>query len=248
MKNEQSLEVVKPGWSCSSRVKAFCTTRKGGYSDSPYDSLNLAEHVGDDPDRVAANRDLLRRSLDLPAEPNWLTQIHSTRVVVLEQDSNRVADAAITQKPGMPAVIMIADCLPILLCNKTGGEVAAIHAGWRGLAEGVVESTLETMSSSTDQLLAWIGPGISQQCFEVGDDVREKYLARSDQYHRYFSANRPGHWLCDLPGLATEILSACGVTEITRACGCSYQDGSEFFSYRRNAMTGRMACLIWIDV
>lgn len=247
MKIEQRLKVVEPAWSSPSRVRALCTTRHGGYSDAPYDSLNLAAHVGDDSNHVLANRELLQKTLSLPAEPNWLEQTHSTRVVILEENASRIADAAITRQTNNLAVVMTADCLPVLLCNRAGSEVAAIHAGWRGLADGVIETTLRQMQSPADELMAWIGPGISQQCFEVGDEVWDIFVAQGEHNQRYFKANRPGHWLCDLHGLATAILSRYGITEIARASACSYSDESCFFSYRRNASTGRMASLIWIE-
>jgi YfiH family protein len=203
--------------------------------------------VGDDQNNVLRNRELLQTGLNLPAGPDWLEQTHSTRVVVLESDASRRADAAITRLVGTVAVVMTADCLPILLCNRAGTEVAAVHAGWRGLADGVIQTTLNKLQSPVDQLMAWIGPGISQQHFEVGDTVRDLFLANSDQNQQYFTANRPGHWLCDLPGLATGILSSHAVAEIDAAPGCSYRDEAQFFSYRRSATTGRMASLIWIE-
>jgi hypothetical protein len=221
--------------------------RQGGFSQPPYDSLNLAEHVGDEQHNVLRNRELLQAGLNLPAGPNWLEQTHSTRVVVLENDASRKADAAITRLAGTVAVVMTADCLPILLCNQAGTEVAAVHAGWRGLADGVIQATLKKLQSPVNELMAWIGPGISQQYFEVGDAVRDIFLVNSDQNQQYFIANRPGHWLCDLPGLATGILGSHAVVEIDAAPDCSYRDEAQFFSYRRSTTTGRMASLIWIE-
>jgi YfiH family protein len=221
--------------------------RQGGFSQPPYDSLNLAEHVGDEQHNVLRNRELLQAGLNLPAGPNWLEQTHSTQVVVLENDASRKADAAITRLAGTVAVVMTADCLPILLCNQAGTEVAAVHAGWRGLADGVIQATLKKLQSPVNELMAWIGPGISQQYFEVGDAVRDIFLVNSDQNQQYFIANRPGHWLCDLPGLATGILGNHAVVEIDAAPDCSYRDEAQFFSYRRSTTTGRMASLIWIE-
>ncbi len=247
MNPDPELEIIKPGWRAPSRVKALSTLRQGGFSQPPYDSFNLAEHVGDEQDNVLRNRELLQAALNLPAEPNWLEQTHSTRVVFLESDTSRSADAAITRLVDTVAVVMTADCLPILLCNQAGTEVAAVHAGWRGLANGVIQAALKKIQSPVNQLMAWIGPGISQQYFEVGDEVRNIFLAQSDQNQRYFIANSPGHWLCDLQGLATGILRSHGVAEIDAAPECSYRDESQFFSYRRSATTGRMASLIWIE-
>ena len=247
MKSEPSIEIIEAEWNAPSQVKALSTTRAGGSSLNPYDSLNLALHVGDDDENVLRNREWLRDSLKLPAEPCWLQQTHSTRVVKLDSESDRRADAAITRAAGCVAVVMTADCLPIFLCNRAGTEVAAIHAGWRGLADGSVEATVSDMKSSPDQLLAWIGPGISQQCFEVGDELREIFKAKTDIDENQFIANRPGHWLCDLGGLARNTLLGLEVAEVNRSDRCSYRDESLFFSYRRKATTGRMASLIWIE-
>jgi len=247
MKSEASIEIIEAKWDAPSRVKALCTTRQGGFSQPPYDSLNLAMHVGDDDQSVLRNRELLRNSLRLPVEPCWLEQTHSTRVVSLESDASRLADAAITRQADTIAIVMTADCLPILLCNRSGTEVAVIHAGWRGLVDGVIESTVNGMISPADQLLAWIGPGISQLCFEVGGEVRDFFIARNRADDSYFVANRPAHWLCDLNGLATATMARLGIAEISRAGYCSYGDDLRYFSYRRNTLTGRMASLIWID-
>jgi YfiH family protein len=247
MNSESSIEFIEAQWSAPPQVKALCTTRVGGFSLAPYESFNLAMHVGDEEDNVAHNRALLRNALKLPGEPCWLQQTHSTQVVNLENESDRQADAAITREAKCVAVVMTADCLPILLCNRSGTEVAAIHAGWRGLADGIVETTVSDMKSSPDQLLAWIGPGISQQCFEVGDEVREIFLAKNNSAESRFIANRPSHWLCDLGGLAYDTLDRLKVAEVNRTHYCSYNDESLFFSYRRNVTTGRMASLIWIE-
>ena len=240
------IETIQPNWSVPSTIQACCTTRQGGVSAAPFNSLNLALHVGDDPDLVAQNRKLLRDQLELPAEPCWINQTHGTQTVTLERDASRDADAAVTRVPGTIAVVMTADCLPILLCNRTGSEVSAVHAGWRGLQAGVVQSALATMNSPNHQLIAWIGPGISQACFEVGDEVRTAFIDLMPHAQIFFNANRRGRWQCDLAGLAEQVLKAQGVGEIYRDSHCSYRDADGFFSYRRNATTGRMASLIWI--
>lgn len=242
-----SPEIIEATWSAPRRVRALCTTRLGGCSDDPFDSFNLASHVGDDARKLARNRKILRKSLNLPSEPSWLEQTHGTHVVNLDQDKLRRADAAITRRTGTVAVVMIADCLPILLCNRAGTEVAAVHAGWRGLINGVIQAAVEQMESPSNQLLAWIGPAISQACYEVGEEVRSQFLARYPRAEAHFVANRAGHWLCDLPGLAADILGQLCVAEIQRADYCSYTDEALLFSYRRNSPTGRMASLIWID-
>ena len=183
----------------------------------------------------------------MPAEPGWINQTHGTRAIVLENENDRDADAAITRQPGRVAVIMIADCLPILLCNRDGSEVAAVHAGWRGLQAGVIQAALAAMRSSNDCLMAWIGPGISQAAFEVGDEVRAAFAGSDAAALQYFEANRPGHWLCDLAGLAQRVLEQQGVATVFRDPHCSYRDSELFYSYRRDGATGRMAALIWIN-
>jgi YfiH family protein len=256
--------MVQPEWSIPATVRALYTTRSGGVSQAPFDSFNLAEHVGDDLDRVARNRAMLSRdglnrdelrSQSLPAAPCWLQQTHSTTVVTLESDQNREADGAITRQADTVAVVMTADCLPILLCNRSGTEVAAVHAGWRGLLDGIVETTIEKMQSPTSELMAWIGPAISQPKFEVGDEVRQAFVEKyADTYvdeqspaESRFINNRTRHWLCDLPGLADDLLKGLGVADVTQSNLCSYANEKDFFSYRRQAVTGRMACLIWIS-
>jgi YfiH family protein len=256
--------MLQPEWSIPATVRALYTTRSGGVSQAPFDSFNLAEHVGDDLDRVARNRAMLSRdglnrdelrSQSLPAAPCWLQQTHSTTVVTLESDQNREADGAITRQADTVAVVMTADCLPILLCNRSGTEVAAVHAGWRGLLDGIVETTIEKMQSPTSELMAWIGPAISQPKFEVGDEVRQAFVEKyADTYvdeqssaESRFINNRTRHWLCDLPGLADDLLKGLGVADVTQSNLCSYANEKDFFSYRRQAVTGRMACLIWIS-
>ena len=241
------IETIQANWLAPSTIHACCTTRRGGVSLAPYDAFNLGLHVGDRDADVIANRCLLREALALPSEPCWINQTHGVHAVTLEQDSNRDADAAITREPGKVAVVMTADCLPILVCNRAGSEVAAIHAGWRGLQTGVIEATIGALHSPAEQLLAWIGPGISQASFEVGDEVYDAFIDRVANAQSCFSANRPGHLLCDLAGLAESVLRTMGLTEVARAPYCSYADADLFYSYRREAVTGRMASLIWID-
>lgn len=241
------IDLVTPAWSAPPRVRACCTTRRDGASRPPYDGLNLGLHVGDDAASVARNRARLGAELGLPAEPDWIRQSHGTRVVRLEDETGRDADAAITRAPGRVAVVMIADCLPILVANRAGSEVAAIHAGWRGLAAGVIEAALAGLESPRAELLAWIGPGISRAHFEVGDEVRAAFAARLDAAPAFFDRHGPGHWLCDLGGLAAHVLGREGVGEISRDPHCTYRDRERFFSYRRDGATGRMAALIWLD-
>ena len=241
------IETVSPDWSAPGQIMACCTTRLGGVSQPPFDSLNLGLHVGDRQADVLQNRARLRSQLALSNEPSWINQTHGIEVVTLEHDASRDADAAITREPGRVAVVMTADCLPILLCNRAGSEVAAVHAGWRGLQAGVLQQTLAAMQSPAQQLLAWIGPGISVACFEVGDEVRAAFVDRDPRAANRFTAHRPGHWLCDLAGLAGAVLRDAGLGEVSASPHCSYRDSGLFYSYRRESRTGRMASLIWIN-
>ena len=241
------IETVEVLWPAPAAVRACSTTRLGGVSQAPYDSLNLGAHVGDRDSDVIENRRRLRESLRLPDEPSWIDQTHSARAITLEQEDGRDADAAITRERGRIAVVMTADCLPILLCDRAGSEVAAVHAGWRGLHAGVIQSTLGAMRSEAAQLMAWIGPGISQAFFEVGEDVYSAFVDADASARACFDANRPGHWLCDLGGLAEAVLRDHGVNDVTRSPHCSYRDDELFYSYRREGVTGRMASLIWIN-
>jgi YfiH family protein len=243
------IKRINPEWIAPAQISAVCSTRLGGVSAPPYDSLNLGAHVGDSIAHVTKNRDLLKQALQLPQEPCWINQTHGTDVVTLEVDVSRDADAAITRKPGFVAAIMTADCLPILVCNRQGTEVAAIHAGWRGLEAGVIQSTLASMTSQNDDLIGWIGPGISQACFEVGEEVREAFMKSSEvgDIAGCFVPHGEGHWLCDLAGLAELVLTRQGLNSVYRDRHCTYRDDELLFSYRRNAITGRMVSLIWIN-
>ena len=241
------IDLICPDWDAPAGVRACSTTRIGGVSQAPYNSFNLGLHVGDDAQTVHRNRSLLHDKLQLPQAPSWIRQTHGTCVVTLEQDESRDADAAITRHPGQVAVIMTADCLPILLCNHEGTEVAAVHAGWRGLQAGVVESVLANMHSDASDLMAWIGPGISQPHFQVGDEVFAAFADAMVGCESYFVAHGDGYWLCDLAGLALAELTRLGVDQVDRDSGCTYRDAEQFFSYRRDGTTGRMANLIWIQ-
>ena len=240
---------VEPDWQVPVGISAFCSTREGGVSVRPYDTFNLAQHVGDDIKSVDSNRGILMRELALPVEPCWLNQTHSIQVetIVDAEQYNLDVDAAITRQAKVVAVVMTADCLPILLCNRAGNEVAAIHAGWRGLADGIVQATLAEMLSPAKELLAWIGPAISQNRFEVGDEVHQIFIRQNSAAKQRFVANRPGHWLCDLPGLAADVLKRSGLNAVKQSGLCSYEGESRFYSYRREKITGRMASLIWIN-
>lgn len=237
---------IMPDWPAPETVMACCTTRNGGHSEAGCRSFNLATHVEDDPHTVELNRQLLIKELLLPGEPRWLEQVHSTDVVDLDSSSERRADAALTSKPGTVAVVMTADCLPALITNTEGSEVAAAHAGWRGLLNGILEKTVTSMKSPPDRLMVWLGPAIGPDHFEVGEEVFEAFARHDPAAEKYFKANRPGHYLADLYGLARQRLNSVGIDAIYGGNHCTFRDEQHWFSYRRNKCCGRQASLIYI--
>lgn len=237
--------LIIPDWPAPPNVRAVQTTRIGGVSVEPYASLNLGDHVGDDPAAVAQNRALLRASL--PAGPVWLKQVHGNIVA----DADRAggvpdADASLARKPGTVCAVMTADCLPLLLCDEAGTVVAAAHAGWRGLAGGVVEAAVRTMNVAPARLLAWLGPAIGPQAFEVGEDVRQAFLGHYAGAAQAFAPHGDGKWLADIYLLARQRLALLGVARVYGGGLCTYSDSERFYSYRRDGATGRMASLIWL--
>jgi len=243
--------MIIPDWSAPARVHAVSTTRVGGQSLSPYDSLNLAQHVDDNKEAVRANRAILKRLAGYGGEPAWLEQVHGNTVINAAQAEAIVkADASFTTMTNTTCVVMTADCLPVLFCDKQGKGVAAAHAGWRGLAEGVLESTLKRLCSelacSSSDVMAWMGPAIGPTAFEVGNEVREAFISQHD-VASVFSETRPQHWLMDIYAVARERLKAAGVNEISGGQFCTYSDEEHFFSYRRDGQCGRMASLIWLQ-
>ncbi len=239
---------VEPNWPAPPGIRALTTLRRGGYSQQPFDGLNLADHVGDDPAAVMCNRQLLNRSLKLPSEPAWLTQVHGIEVVeagVVPEGWE--ADALFSRIPGQICAVLTADCLPLLLCSRTGDRGAAVHAGWRGLAAGVIEATLDRLAIPGDEMMAWLGPAIGPECFEVGVEVRDTFLRHAPEAEAAFKTNSPGHWLADIYQLARLRLTACGVTAVWGGEQCTVTDKERFYSYRRDGRTGRMATLIWIE-
>lgn len=240
-------DLLCPDWPAPANVRAVQTLRSGGCSPLPWDSFNLGDHVGDDPGRVAANRATLRALL--PAEPLWLTQVHGISVVDAGAASPaREADAAFARQPGKVCAVMTADCLPVLFCDRAGTIVAAAHAGWRGLASGVLEATVRAMAVRPGELLAWLGPAIGPQAFEVGDEVRAAFLAHDPEAARAFVPHGVGKCLADIYLLARQRLQAAGVGSISGGDYCTVSDTDRFFSYRRDGVTGRQASLIWLDV
>ncbi|MDD3326631.1 MAG: peptidoglycan editing factor PgeF [Zoogloea sp.] len=237
---------IVPDWPAPANVKALSTTRAGGVGAAPFDSLNLGTHVGDDPATVAANRARLRALL--PAEPCWLNQVHGTVVVDLATAQGVPdADAAVSRRPGAVCVVMTADCLPVLLCDRAGTVVGAAHAGWRGLQGGVIEATVRAMNVPAGELMAWLGPAIGPAAFEVGEEVRAAFLADDSAAAAAFRPAGPaGKWLADLYLLARQHLAALGVTAVHGGDSCTFTEAERFFSYRRDGRTGRMASLVWL--
>jgi YfiH family protein len=244
---------ITPQWPAPGNVRALFTTRNGGAGEGPYATLNLGDHVGDDPETVSRNRMLLREIL--PSEPMWLKQVHGKDVLNADHDGCVLpcrADASFSFRRDRVCAVLVADCLPILVCDQGGTLVGAIHAGWRGLATGVVERAISEMrgyGQANPRLMAWLGPAIGPNHFEVGDEVREAFIARdkqSAQAFRRHSALQPSKWLADLFVLARLSLDRAGVTEIYGGEECTFSNPERFFSYRRDGYTGRMAGLIWL--
>lgn len=236
---------IIPDWPAPAQVKALQTTRLGGVSSAPYDSFNLGDHVGDVPLAVARNRMLLNHLL--PSEPVWLEQVHGTLVANADNASCLPqADACIARHRAAVCVVMTADCLPVLLCDKQGSVVGAAHAGWKGLAAGVIEATVQTMSIAPQNLMAWLGPAISQDAFEVGEEVRDTFMKYDSQTASAFIPGQSGKWFADIYALARLRLNALGITQIYGGNYCTYRESDKFFSYRRDGMTGRMGTFIWL--
>jgi YfiH family protein len=241
------LAFVPVRWPAPPAVCAAFTTRMGGVSAPPWDSLNLATHVGDDARAVAENRRRLARALALPASPCWLTQVHGDRVVRVDAGplADPRADASVTDRPGCVLAVQVADCLPLLLCDREGREVAAVHAGWRGLAAGIIGRAVRAFRAPARALLAWTGPAIGARAYAVGADLRTRFVAAAPASASAFTRH-DGEWHMDLAALARQQLHAAGVAAVSAADHCVWTEPERFFSYRRDGVTGRMAALIWI--
>lgn len=239
-----NFEWIRADWPAPAGIVAGTTTRRGGVSDGVHASLNLGAHVDDDPARVAENRRRFVDECGLAAEPDWLTQVHGTGVRIAGHAGPLEADAAIARTPGATVAVLTADCLPILLCADGGNEIAAIHAGWRGLAAGIIAATLGRMDTPPERLLAWLGPAISQPAFEVGDEVRAAFMAGDATAGVCFERNERGRWQADLYALAARQLGAAGVPAVHGGGFCTFGDSERFFSYRRDGQCGRMATFI----
>ena len=249
--DSEHVQILKPEWPAPPGVRAAFTLRSGGVSAPPFDSLNLGAHVGDEAEAVAENRRRLRTQLRLPEEPAWMEQVHGIDVLDLDALAHGgaargivTADAAHTRRAGRICTVQVADCLPVLLAARDGSAVAAAHAGWRGLAGGVLEATVQALAVEPGQLIGWLGPGIGAAHFEVGEDVRRAFVTH-DAAAAAFTSNQRGRWQCNLAALARARLAALGVAAVFGGEWCTYADAARFFSYRRDGRCGRMAALIW---
>ncbi len=239
-------EWIEPSWPAIPGVRAAFSLRAGGVSSGPYASLNLATHVGDEDAAVEENRRRLRRALNLPSEPCWLEQVHGCRVVTAD-DGPAVADASWTDRAGVVCAVMVADCLPVLIAERAGGLIAAVHAGWRGLQAGVLHAAVARLRTRRPgvELQAWLGPCIGAESFEVGPEVREAFIAGKPALGAAFRPGRDDRWQADLQGIARMELQALGVDRIDACMRCTHAEQAAFFSYRRDGRCGRMAAVIW---
>lgn len=237
--------MIEPDWPAPPGVRALSTERMGGVSIGPYRSLNLACHVGDEPGAVAANRDALVRSLSLAAQPCWLEQVHGPHVLDLDTEPPGRADGAVTSTLGRVCVVLTADCVPVLLASRNGTRVGAAHAGWRGLAAGVLPAAVARIGKSPAQVQAWLGPAIGPTSYEVDAHVRDAFVGSDPGTDACFAPTRPGHWHADLYRLARASLAQAGVEAVYGGNFCTFAESERFFSHRREAPCGRMATLIW---
>lgn len=245
MRMLSKTDFIIPDWPAPANVKAIQTTRNGGFSIAPYHSLNLGEHVQDDALSVTKNRQLLRQYL--PSEPVWLNQVHGIEVIdAAISPCLEDADASFSTHKNVVCVTMTADCLPVLLCNQEGTAVAAIHAGWRSLCDGVIEATIKTLGVQSADLMAWLGPAIGPKAFEVGHEVRLAFMTQDAQAEQALSpvGNK---WLADLYLIARQRLNKQGITKIYGGGECTYHNSDQYFSFRRDGITGRMATMIWFE-
>lgn len=247
------LELLTPKWQTPPNVRAVIVTRNGGRSEAPWDSCNLGLNSGDEPATVRANREQLREQLGLRRDPLWLNQTHGTDVVQADRCLHSVeADASWTSVPEVACAVLMADCLPVLLCDQAGTRVAAAHAGWRGLSAGIVRNTVAALDTEPALLSAHLGPAIGVECFQIGPEVRTAFFDRavSDRHREAMTEHfhqRSDGLYADLQGLARAELVALGVRDISHSPWCTYSTPQTFYSYRRDGMTGRNAALIWLD-
>ena len=244
------MQVINPNWNVPKNIHAFTTTRAGGVSSTPYFSFNLGDHVGDNKSAVKTNRTLLVEKFGLPQTPIFLTQTHSTRVIQLPYSGqNLEADAVYTNVPHQVCAVMTADCLPVLFTTKSGNEVAAAHAGWRGLCDGVLEETVKCFQAKPEDIVTWFGPAIGPTAFQVGIDVVKQFVAIDEKAKLAFQPDEieEGKYLGNLYQIATQRLNNLGITQIYGGNHCTFNEKELFFSYRRDNQTGRMASVIWFE-
>lgn len=240
---------IEPDWPAPGNVRALSTTRNGGLSEGVFAGLNLGGHVGDEPARVEANRTLLQQAAGIPGPLNWLNQVHGTAVhpVSREYGGAPEADAACAREAGLACIVMTADCLPVLFCDRAGTVVAAAHAGWRGLQGGVLEESIAAMGCEPGVILAWLGPAIGPTAFEVGGEVRDAFMAeQAEAAAAFVPSSSEGKWLADIYQLARLRLARAGVTAVYGGEHCTFSDSERFYSYRRDGQTGRMASIVWL--
>jgi len=246
--HEALLEWLTPDWPAPEHIKAYSSTRLGGVSQAPWQSLNLATHVGDEAKHVAHNRQRLSENLHLPSEPCWLQQVHSNNIIEARNGyPDQSADGSYSQQKNTVCVVMTADCLPLLMCDREGTQVAAVHAGWRGMADGILQATIARFRSSPENILVWLGPAIGADAFEVGEDVYQAFIQRWPQSADAFRPNSHKKYQFNLYQQARMLLASVGVQQVTGGGFCTYTDNQRFFSYRRDGTSGRMASLIWIQ-
>ena len=239
---------IVPDWPVPAQVRAVSTTRHGGVSRGVYASMNPADHVGDDPAAVQANRQQLQQALGLPGHPLWLQQVHGTAVInAAGAGQSPRADGIYCKQPGYVCAVMTADCLPLLLTDTDGQCIAAVHAGWRGLAAGVIEQAVTAMGQPGESLLAWLGPAIGPKAYRVGDEVRAAFMAHDPVAAAAFQPGPDDSWFADLYQLARQRLAGCGVVAVYGGGFCSFSDSERFYSFRREGVTGRMATMIWLE-
>lgn len=255
----KSPMILKPHWVVPPSIQSAYTTRQGGVSVGEYDSFNLGMHVGDNPEHVAQNRKQLKEALQLKQDPTWLTQVHGSNILDLdfkkESDANLEYDASFSTQPNAVCVVMTADCLPLLLCDEKGTAVAAVHCGWRSIAEGIIEKTIAVLRTKTNApLIAWLGPAIGPEAFEVGEEVRVQFSHYNPDQTQFIPLSpkqrSDPHYLANIYKIATAILQAQGLLNkhIYQTSHCTYSNPDTFYSFRREGVTGRMASLIWIAV
>jgi len=245
----KAMAWTKANWPAPTRIHAGTTSRRFGYSQAPFDSMNLALRVGDATNCVLQNRSKLIQTLNLPNEPCWLNQTHSNKVVTVSADTGEIsADGAYTIHPDVVCAVLTADCVPLLICNKQGTEIAAVHLGWRGLCGNIIDNAIQRFTDERSDLLVWIGPHIGPESYEVGDEVRDncvKNLAKEAQIT--FTPSRSGHWYADLENMVRIELLKHGISEVFTSHKCTFRDTKEYYSYRRESITGRIASLIWME-